>query len=111
MDRIIEAFKNSIKGLVAVYESEKAFREDLYIAAAFLPFALFSHITPGQRALLILSLFLILICELINTAIETVVDRISKDHHPLSGKAKDIGSAVVLLAFVNAAVTWIFIIV
>ena len=106
MDRIKQAFMNSIAGLVEAYNSEKSFREDLVIVVLFLPLAIFSDLTNPQKALLIFSLLLILIAELANTAIETLVDRISLDKHPLSRKAKDIGSSIVLLALANAALVW-----
>ncbi len=106
LDRIKKAFNNSIEGLVVAYDQERSFREDLLIFALFFPLALFSDHSNLEKAVLIFSLFFILIAELINTAIEMTIDRISKDNHPLSKNAKDIGSAVVLLALANAAATW-----
>ena len=107
--RIKKAMWFSLAGIKAVFKSEQAFRQELALCAVALPFALFSHVTPAERALLIGSLFLILIIELVNSAIETIINRISIDIHPLSGRAKDIGSASVLLALVNAGIIWIII--
>ena len=106
LDRIKKAFNNSLEGLIVAYDQERSFREDLVICALFFPLALFSDHSNTDKAILIFSLFFILVAELANTAIEVVVDRISQDDHPLSKNAKDIGSAVVFLALANAAVTW-----
>jgi diacylglycerol kinase (ATP) len=109
MERIISAFNNSLNGLINTFEQERAFREDVIIFALFCPLAIFSHFGNIEKAFLISSLFLILIAELINTAIEVIIDRISKDVHPLSKMAKDIGSGLVFVAFVNAIVVWLII--
>lgn len=99
--RIIKAFEYSFDGFIAVFKSETAFRQDLIfclIAAIILGFL---PIESMQFAFLLFSLFLILFMELINTAIEVIVDRIGEEYHLLSKKAKDIGSLLVLLAFVH----------
>lgn len=107
--RILKAFSYSYQGFVASFKSEAAFRQDLF-------FCLFGAIAAGlmpvdgmAKALMFFSLFLILLMELVNTAIEVVIDRISESYHDLSKKAKDIGSLLVLLSFVNMAVVWGFI--
>jgi diacylglycerol kinase (ATP) len=104
--RIVKAFGYSLDGLRAAYVSEAAFRQELWLCAVAIPIACWLDVTPVERALLIGSLFLVLISELINTAIETIVERISPDIHPLSKKAKDIGSAVVLMALFGAGGIW-----
>lgn len=106
LKRILKAFSYSFDGFVATFKSEAAFRQDLIVCFIgfgvlfFLPLDIFS------KMLMSASLILILLMELINTAIEVVIDRISGDYHPLSKKAKDIGSLIVLLAFINATVIW-----
>lgn len=104
--RIVKAFGYSFEGLRATYASEAAFRQELWLCAGAIPIACWLDVTASERALLIGSLFLVLIVELLNTAMETIVDRISPDIHPLSKKAKDIGSAVVLMALLCAGSVW-----
>ena len=101
-----DASKNSIQGLQAVVKTEIAIRLELLVCVIFIPLAFWVGHTTVERILLICSLLLILIIELINSAIETTVDRIGKEHHELSGRAKDISSAAVLLAIINALVVW-----
>lgn len=103
---LLGAFKNSIDGLKAVIKTEIAVRLELLLCVIFIPLAFWVGGTAVERILLICSVLLILIIELVNSAIETTVDRISKDHHELSGRAKDIGSAAVLIAIINALVVW-----
>lgn len=104
--RILKAFTYSYHGFIAAFKSEAAFRQDLavFIIFSILAFCLPLQITEQLR--LISSLLLILLAELTNTAIETIIDRISPDYHELSKKAKDIGSLIVLLAFVYAILQW-----
>ena len=78
--------------------------------AILLPVALLVDVSPAERALLLLSLTLVLIVELLNTGIETVVDRLSEEFHELSGKAKDLGSAAVLLSLLTATAVWLLIV-
>ncbi len=101
-----KALRYSWDGLKAAFASESAFRQEVALAAAALPAALWLGENAAERALLIVSVFVVLIAELVNTAIETVVERISPEQHPLSKKAKDIGSAAVLLALVQMAAVW-----
>ena len=98
---IIDACFYSYSGIKSAYESEIAFRQDILICTALFVFALILPVPFIYKLVMIMSLFIILIAELINTAIETVVDRISSDIHPLSKKAKDIGSALVFLSFIQ----------
>lgn len=104
--RLVNAFRNSWDGLAAAFKSEPPFQQELLLCAALIPIALWLDVGTIQQILLISSLIFVLICELVNTAIETTIDRISEDLHPLSKKAKDIGSAVVLLAITNAGFVW-----
>lgn len=98
---IIDACFYSYSGIKSAYESEIAFRQDIVICATLFVFALILPVPFIYKLVMIMSLFVILIAELINTAIETVVDRISSDIHPLSKKAKDIGSAIVFFSFIQ----------
>lgn len=91
----------SFSGIKATYNSEIAFRQDIAICCVLLLFTMLLPVTFIIKILMIMSLFIILIAELINTAIETVIDRISNDIHPLSKKAKDIGSAIVFFSFIQ----------
>ena len=104
--RIVAAFGYSLRGLKAAYRHEAAFRQECWLVAVLLPIALIWNVGLLAKALLIGSLLLILIIELLNSAIEAVVDRIGPEYHELSGRAKDIGSATVLLALLLAAITW-----
>ncbi|MDR0449557.1 MAG: diacylglycerol kinase [Rickettsiales bacterium] len=111
MNRILKAFRYSFEGLASAARSEPAFRQELAVFAVAFPVALLLPFGLATKALLVSSLFLVLIAELANTAIEAVVDRISEERHPLSKKAKDIGSALVLLAILNAAAVWSFVLI
>lgn len=104
--RIVAAFGYSLAGLRAAFIGEAAFRQELVLAMILIPLACMLEVAGLERALMIASVLLVLIVELINTAIETLVDRISPEIHPLSKKAKDIGSAAVLLALLLLAVVW-----
>ena len=99
--RILKAFTYSFDGFKAVFKSEAAFRQDLLFCLVFGVVFCFLPMSNTARVFLFFALFLILFMELINTAIEVIVDRIGEEYHPLSKKAKDIGSLLVLLAFVH----------
>ena len=105
MKRIIKAFAYSYNGFVAAW-GETAFRQEIILFVILLPVAIILPVSILAKGLLVSALVLILIAELANTAIETIIDRVSKARHPLSKKAKDIGSAIVLLSFINAGVIW-----
>jgi diacylglycerol kinase (ATP) len=107
--RIYRALIHSCHGLRATWISEPAFRLDVWIVAVAVGIALLVPVTPGERALLILAAFLILGAELVNTAIESTINRIGPEIHPLSKKAKDIGSAVVFVSFFQALVVWVIV--
>lgn len=104
--RVWNALFYSMDGLKAAIRHEDAFRQELLLALVCIPLALW--LEPGAigRALMIAALFLVLIVELINSAIEAVVDRVSLENHHLAKRAKDIGSAAVLLSLLNAATVW-----
>lgn len=104
--RLICAAGYSWAGLRAAFAHEEAFRQEMVLTLLLLPLAIWLGDTGLERAVLIASWVLVLLMELGNSAIEAVVDRISDEHHPLAGRAKDIGSAIVLLALLNAAAVW-----
>ncbi len=105
--RIVLAAGYSAKGLRAAFVNEAAFRQELLLALVLVPLALWLDVEPTQRLLMIAALVVVLITELMNSAIEAVVDRIGAERHELSGRAKDIGSAAVLLALLLCAYIWI----
>ena len=108
---LIYAFQWSLAGLRSALRHEEAFRQELLLCMILIPLALWFANSGMERALLLGSLLLVLIVELINSAIEAVVDRISTDHHPLSGQAKNLGSAAVFLSLVNATAIWLFVLI
>jgi diacylglycerol kinase (ATP) len=99
-----------LAGLAAAARHEDAFRQELILVVLLTPLALWLGSTGVERALLIGSLIIVLIVELLNSAIEATVDRISFENHRLAKRAKDIGSAAVMLSLVNAGVVWLLII-
>lgn len=109
--RVVNAFGFSIKGLKACYKLEEAFRQELLVIIPLTPVAVWLAGTPTERALLVGSLLIVPIVELLNSAIEANVDRIGYERHELSGRAKDIASAAVLLSIVFAGVTWALILI
>jgi diacylglycerol kinase (ATP) len=109
--RIVNAFGFSLKGLQECYQLEEAFRQELWLIIPLIPVALWAGDTPTERALLVGSLLIVPIVELLNSAIEANVDRIGYERHELSGRAKDIASAAVLLSLVFAAVIWALILI
>jgi len=109
--RLMNAARYSIAGLAAAARHEDAFRQELLLAAVLVPLGLFLGGTGLERALLVGSVLLVLIVELVNSAVEATVDRVSLDDHSLAKRAKDIGSAAVMLALVNLAVVWLLVLV
>lgn len=109
--RIVRAARCSLLGFKAAYTCEQAFRQELLLCVLLVPLGLWLGQSSMERALLVGSLLLILIVELLNSSIEAIVDRIGTEHHELSGRAKDIGSAAVFLSFVHAAVIWLLVLV
>ena len=106
LSRLRNAFGWSMAGLAATLKHEKAFQQELGLCLILAPLALWLGGTGVEKALLLGSLFLVLIVEILNSAIEAVVDRFGGEHHPLSGRAKDMGSAAVFLALLNAGICW-----
>lgn len=109
--RIISAIGYSYKGLKAAVRYEAAFRQELVLAVILTPCAIFLGRNTGEVILLIGVVLLVLVVELINSAIEALADAISLDSHPLLGRAKDLGSAAVFVAFAAAFLVWISLIV
>jgi diacylglycerol kinase (ATP) len=107
--RIQAAFFNSLKGYRATWATEEAFRQEVYLFLVTAPLGFWLGETGIEKVLLVGSVLLIWIVELLNTAVEVVVDRISFERHELSGKAKDIGSAAVMTALILAGLTWVLI--
>ena len=107
--RILNAFGYSLAGLRAAYLHEDAFRQELYLALILIPLALWLPATHIGKALMIASVLLVLIIELINSAIEATVDRISLENHDLAKRAKDIGSAAVFVSLINVLITWVLV--
>ena len=104
--RILKAFCYSYDGFAATFKSEAAFRQDLLFCFIMGLVLFFLPVKGVTLAFMIFSLFLILLMELVNTAIEAVIDRVGAEYHPLSKKAKDIGSLLVLMAFIHWGITW-----
>ena len=104
--RLYHALLNSIKGFRAAWRGEEAFRQEVVMAAVGIPLAFYVSHSAVERCLLIGSILIVLITELLNTGLEVVVDRISDEHHELSGRAKDLGSSAVLVSLLLAGVIW-----
>jgi len=104
--RLWNAFGYSLDGFRAAYKHENAFRQEALLAAILIPFALWLPVSTPGKALMIASVLMVIIVELLNSAIEATVDRISLDSHDLAKRAKDIGSAAVLVSLVNVIVVW-----
>lgn len=95
-----------MQGLASAIEHELAFRLEIFSSAIAIPFALYFGHSRLEKALLISVILLVFIIELLNSAVEAVVDRISTEQHPLAGRAKDLGSAAVFVACINVIVVW-----
>lgn len=109
--RILNAAGYSWAGFCAAYKHESAFRQELWLALVLVPLALYLGETAVERVLMVGAWLLVLIVELLNSAIEASVDRISLEHHLLIKRAKDMGSAAVLLALLNAAIVWVVLLI
>ena len=109
LKRIFNAAIYSAKGLGAAFRHEEAFRQEVLLAVVMIPLACWLEVSSVERALLISSVLLLLVVELCNSAVEAVVDRIGSEHHELSGRAKDIGSAAVFVCFVLLLANWVVI--
>lgn len=104
--RLFNAFFYTLDGLRAAYRHEDAFRQEVWLACLLIPAVFFLPVSGPGRALMVGSVLLVLIVELINSAIEAAIDRISLENHKLSKRAKDIGSAAVMIALINVVATW-----
>ena len=106
LDRIWRALGYSVEGLTAALRYEDAFRQELILGVILIPVAWFCHVSNAAKAVMIGSVMVVLIVELLNSAIEAVVDRVSLEDHTLSKRAKDMGSAATFLALLNVVAVW-----
>jgi diacylglycerol kinase (ATP) len=104
--RIIKAFGFSMKGFKAAWQYEAAFRQETMLAIVLFPLAFWLAENTAQLMVLLMTLFVVVITEILNSAVEAVVDRVSAEQHSLAGRAKDMGSAAVFLSLVMTAVVW-----
>jgi len=104
--RLLNAFGYSMAGIKAAYQNEDAFRQEVIMAVVLIPLACYLGETRLEMALMIACVLLVIIVELINSSIEATVDRISLENHLLAKRAKDIGSAAVLLTLFNLVIVW-----
>lgn len=109
LQRVWKATGYSWNGLRAAWASEAAIRQEVLALLVLVPCVFLVDVSRAERALLLLSVVLVLVVELLNSAIESVVDRIGPEFHELSGKAKDVGSAAVLVCVLLAVATWLII--
>jgi diacylglycerol kinase (ATP) len=107
--RAFRAAINSWNGLIYAYKEESAFRQELGLSLILVPLAIYLPVTPIEKILLIASVILVLIIELLNSSVEAAIDRISFEVHDLSKRAKDFGSAAVMLALLLCGLTWVII--
>ena len=106
LKRLLNAFGYSMAGLKAAYVNEDAFRQEVRLAVLLIPLGIYLGNTGIERAVMVASVILVIIVELLNSSIEATVDRISLENHSLAKRAKDIGSAAVLISLVNMAIVW-----
>lgn len=104
--RLNNATRFSMQGFRQAWEGEAAFRFEVILASVMLPVALLLEISALERIALVGSVLLVLMVELLNSAVEAAVDRVGSELHPLSGRAKDLGSAAVFIALILAVFTW-----
>jgi len=109
VNRLFKAMYCSVLGFKAAYRHEEAFRQELLLCAVLIPLGLWLGNTGPERALLVGCLLVVLIVELLNSALEAIVDRIGTERHELSGRAKDLGSAAVYLAISNVIIIWLLV--
>lgn len=107
--RILRATKFSWQGIVAAYRNEAAFREEIWLCAVMIPLGLYLGDGGVEKALLVASVLLLPLVEILNSALEAVVDRVGGEQHELSGRAKDMGSAAVGFAIVLMAIVWLLV--
>jgi len=109
LQRIWRAGLYSRDGLIAAFRHEAAFRQELLLVILLLPLALWLPTSGLGKAMMVASLLLVLIVELLNSAVEATSDRVSTEHHPLAKRAKDLGSAAVLIALLNVPAVWLLV--
>lgn len=109
LKRLILATGYSWKGFKSGWKNEEAFRQEVVLAAVLIPLALFLDVGSIQTILMISSVLLVLLTEILNSAIEAVVDLVTEEKHELAGRAKDMGSTAVMMALIIVAVVWGFI--
>ena len=107
--RLARAAGDSLRGLRAAWRAEAAFRQECVCAAVLVPAAFFVGATLAQSALLIATVALVLVVELLNSAVEAAVDRVGRERHPLAGRAKDMASAAVFVSLMVVVVTWVLV--
>ncbi|HEX4986913.1 MAG TPA: diacylglycerol kinase [Burkholderiales bacterium] len=107
--RVWNALFYSVDGFKAAYRHEDAFRQETWLAVVLVPLAMFLPASGTGKALMVGSVLLVLVVELLNSAIEATVDRVSLEHHRLAKRAKDIGSAAVLMSLVNVVAVWLLV--
>ena len=106
LKRVINAAGYSVKGLRAAFVHEAAFRQEVCLAVVLWIAAFMLNVSTVERAIMLTTVMLVLIVELCNSAIEAIVDRVGSEYHELSGRAKDIGSAAVLLSLLLVVICW-----
>lgn len=106
LSRVLHATRHSWHGLTSAYREEAAFRQEAWLAIAALPCAAWLARSPLEGVLLMAAVVLVLIVELLNSGIEAAIDRVSLDHHPLAKRAKDYGSAAVMLTLMVCGALW-----
>jgi len=111
VERLWNALGYSLQGMASAFRHEDAFRQECLLAAFLIPAALLIPVGGTERALMIASVLLVLIVELLNSAVEAAVDRISLENNLLAKRAKDIGSAAVFVSLINIAVVWLLVLV
>jgi len=109
--RLISAARFSRQGFASAYRSEAAFRQEVWLSCVLLPLSFLLADSPLEWIVLVTPVLLLLVVELLNTAVEAVVDRIGEEHHPLSGFAKDAGSCAVLISIFLLIVSWLAVLI
>lgn len=109
LERVINATRYSLEGLAAAARHEDAFRQELMLAAVLVPLGLWFGNDGVERALLVGSVLMVLVVELLNSAVEATVDRVSLEDHQLAKRAKDLGSAAVMMSLFSVAVVWLLV--
>lgn len=111
LKRIYLASLNSFRAFKWLYQNESAFKQELLLLIVVIPITFLFEISVKEQAMLVLSVVFIIFTEILNTAIEAVVDRVGLEFHPLSGLAKDLGSAAVLISMIIAIIIWLIVLI